>query len=56
MAPAPAPAQRPVQVAQPVEVEPINLLESAGPAVAKRLVPLVAAIVFVLIVLRLRKR
>jgi carbon monoxide dehydrogenase subunit G len=40
----------------PAEVEPINLLESAGPALAKRLVPVIALVVFVLIVLRLRKR
>jgi carbon monoxide dehydrogenase subunit G len=38
------------------EVEPINLLESAGPAIAKRLVPLLALLVLVLIVIRLRKR
>ena len=40
----------------PAEVEPINLLESAGPAVAKRLIPVVALVVFILIVLRLRRR
>lgn len=44
-----APSSRP-------EVEPINLLESAGPAVAKRLAPIAAAVVLVLIVLRLRRR
>jgi carbon monoxide dehydrogenase subunit G len=38
------------------EVEPINLLESAGPAVAKRLLPVLALVVLVLVVLRLRKR
>jgi hypothetical protein len=37
-------------------VEPIDLLESAGPAVAKRLAPVLAVLVLVLIVWRLRKR
>ena len=41
---------------QAAEVEPINLLESAGPAIAKRLAPLVALVVLALILLRLRKR
>jgi carbon monoxide dehydrogenase subunit G len=50
-APKPAPA-RPA----PVDVEPINLLESAGPAVAKRVVPLVAVLGVLLIVLRRRRR
>lgn len=36
-------------------VEPINLVESAGPAVAKRLAPLVAVLVGVLILLRRRR-
>lgn len=40
--------------AQP-EVEPINLLESAGPAVAKRLAPVAVALVFVLIGIRRRR-
>ena len=40
----------------PTEVEPIDLLEHAGPAVAKRLAPVVAAIVLLLIILRLRRR
>jgi carbon monoxide dehydrogenase subunit G len=39
------------RVPQP-EVEPINLLEHAGPAVAKRLAPLVLALLVVLIALR----
>jgi carbon monoxide dehydrogenase subunit G len=38
------------------EVEPINLLQSAGPAIAKRLIPVLALLVLVLIVIRLRKR
>lgn len=39
------------------ESEPINLFESAGPAMAKRLVPLVGAVVLVvLVVARLRRR
>jgi carbon monoxide dehydrogenase subunit G len=40
----------------PTEVEPIDLLEHAGPAVAKRLAPIVVLIVLLLIILRLRKR
>jgi carbon monoxide dehydrogenase subunit G len=40
----------------PREVEPINLIEHAGPAVAKRLAPVVAVLVLILIVIRLRKR
>lgn len=38
------------------DIEPINLFVSAGPAVAKRLAPLVGLVVLVLIVRRLRKR
>ncbi|HEY8302894.1 MAG TPA: SRPBCC family protein [Jatrophihabitans sp.] len=48
----PAPAPRSFARA---EVEPIDLLEHAGPAVAKRLIPVAAAIVLLLIILRLRK-
>jgi carbon monoxide dehydrogenase subunit G len=62
-APAPAPAAPAVAVAQvprreipTADVEPINLLESAGPAVAKRLAPIAVALVLLLIILRLRKR
>jgi carbon monoxide dehydrogenase subunit G len=63
-APAPAPAEAPTPVVAQVprrevptaDVEPINLLESAGPAVAKRLVPIAIALVLLLIILRLRKR
>jgi carbon monoxide dehydrogenase subunit G len=41
----------------PADVEPINLIESAGPAVAKRLVPVViGAVALVVIVRHLRKR
>jgi carbon monoxide dehydrogenase subunit G len=36
-------------------VEPINLVESAGPAVAKRLAPVLAVVVAVLILLRRRR-
>jgi carbon monoxide dehydrogenase subunit G len=55
--PSPAPATTPstAPAAQP-EVEPINLLESAGPAVAKRLAPVAAGLALLLIVLRLRRR
>jgi hypothetical protein len=38
------------------EVEPINLLESAGPAVAKRLAPVALAFVLLLGALRRRRR
>lgn len=41
---------------QSADVEPIDLLEHAGPAVAKRLAPIFAAIVVLLIILRQRKR
>ena len=55
-APAPAVAQVPRREVPTADVEPINLLESAGPAVAKRLVPIAVALVLLLIILRLRKR
>lgn len=38
------------------EPEPINLLQVAGPALMKRLVPVVVAAVLVVVVLRLRRR
>src|SRR6478735_1981391 len=54
--PAAEPAAEPAAKLHSEEVEPINLLESAGPAVAKRLVPpLVALAVLIFIVLRLRR-
>jgi hypothetical protein len=37
------------------EVEPINLLESAGPAVAKRIAPVAVALVIVLAAVRRRR-
>ncbi|HEY2297575.1 MAG TPA: SRPBCC family protein [Jatrophihabitans sp.] len=37
------------------DVEPIDLLENAGPAIAKRLAPLVAALLVLLVILRRRK-
>lgn len=40
----------------PREVEPINLLESAGPAVAKRLAPVAVGVIVLLIALRRRNR
>lgn len=52
----PAPtAGGPRQIA-PTEVEPIDLLEHAGPAVAKRLAPVAALVVLLMIILRLRRR
>jgi carbon monoxide dehydrogenase subunit G len=45
------------QVHQPPgEVEPIDLLESAGPAVAKRLAPVAVALVFVFVAVRRRRQ
>ncbi len=38
------------------EVEPINLIESAGPAIAKRLLPLIAVVVVLLALHRRRRR
>jgi carbon monoxide dehydrogenase subunit G len=57
-APAEAEAARPAPriVLPTAEVEPIDLLEHAGPAVAKRLAPVLAAIIALLIILRQRKR
>ena len=55
-APAPATAAPAPRSFAPAEVEPIDLLEHAGPAVAKRLIPVAAAVVLLLIILRLRKR
>ncbi len=52
----PTPARSGPRQIAPSEVEPIDLLEHAGPAVAKRLVPVAAALVLLLIILRLRKR
>lgn len=40
----------------PADPEPINLIESAGPAVAKRLAPLAVAAVVVLLAVRRRRR
>ena len=56
--PAPAPvAQVPRREIPTAEVEPIDLLGSAGPAVAKRLAPVLAGLlVLLVIVLRARKR
>jgi len=47
---APAPPARPV-----AEPEPINLLESAGPAVAKRLAPVALVLLVLLIIVRRRR-
>jgi carbon monoxide dehydrogenase subunit G len=43
---------RPTSVPRPAEVEPINLIESAGPAIAKRVAPLAAVAVLLFLVLR----
>lgn len=60
-APAPTPppstVERPAPRPAPAEVEPINLIESAGPAVIKRLAPVVVGLLILLFVIsRLRKR
>jgi carbon monoxide dehydrogenase subunit G len=57
-APTPAAAAAAPRHSAEPEVEPIDLLESVGPAVAKRLIPVAAAaaLVLLLIILRLRKR
>jgi carbon monoxide dehydrogenase subunit G len=47
-----APAESPVD---PAAAEPINLIQSAGPAVAKRLLPPLAVIMLVLLALRYRR-
>jgi len=54
---APRPTPRTAGAPPPTRVEPINLVESAGPAVVKRLVPVVAALALVIfIVRRIRSR
>jgi carbon monoxide dehydrogenase subunit G len=40
---------------RPEDVEPINLIESAGPAVAKRLAPIVALVILLVLLLRRRR-
>jgi carbon monoxide dehydrogenase subunit G len=49
---------RPVAAPRPAaaEVEPINLIESAGPAVAKRLAPIALAILVILLAVGRRRR
>ena len=51
----PATKPRPIAVT-PAEPAPIDLLGSAGPAVAKRLVPLLAGLVLLLVVIRRLRR
>jgi carbon monoxide dehydrogenase subunit G len=46
-----APPRRPAD-----DVEPINLIESAGPALAKRLAPILALVVLVILIARRRRR
>jgi carbon monoxide dehydrogenase subunit G len=70
-APEPVPVPRPVAATPPIasanghpaptpafpreDVEPINLIESAGPAVAKRVAPVAALLIVVLFVVRWRR-
>jgi carbon monoxide dehydrogenase subunit G len=50
-------AARPVAVGGSADdIEPINLIQSAGPAIAKRVAPVVALLVLVVILLRRRRR
>lgn len=50
------PARQPAHAAPAAEVQPIDLLGSAGPAVAKRLAPLVVGLLIVLLIIRRRRR
>lgn len=52
----PAPVTSPPKPRAVPEVEPINLIESAGPAIAKRLAPIAIAIAVILLVIGRRKR
>jgi carbon monoxide dehydrogenase subunit G len=54
--PRPSPSPTSVRIVPPPDVEPINLIESAGPALAKRLAPAVGLLVLVLLLVRRRKR
>jgi carbon monoxide dehydrogenase subunit G len=54
--PAPQPAAAAPRPIAPRDVEPIDLMHSAGPAVAKRLAPLLGGLLLLLIVLRLIRR
>jgi len=54
--PVPAPSRSaPRSLSRAGDVQPIDLLASAGPAVAKRLVPVLAAILIILVILRRRR-
>ena len=54
--PVPAPSRSaPRSASRADDVQPIDLLASAGPAVAKRLVPVLAAILLILVILRRRR-
>jgi carbon monoxide dehydrogenase subunit G len=50
------PARQPAHAAPAAEVEPIDLLGSAGPAVAKRLVPVAVVVLILLLIVRRRRR
>jgi carbon monoxide dehydrogenase subunit G len=54
--PVPAPSRTaPRSLSRADDVQPIDLLASAGPALAKRLVPVLAAILIILVILRRRR-
>jgi carbon monoxide dehydrogenase subunit G len=50
------PARQPAHAAPAAEVQPIDLLGSAGPAVAKRLVPVAVVVLILLLIVRRRRR
>jgi carbon monoxide dehydrogenase subunit G len=54
-APSPMPAS-PASPDRAAKIEPINLIESAGPAIAKRLVPVALAAIVLFFILRRRAR
>jgi carbon monoxide dehydrogenase subunit G len=49
-------ARQPAHAAPAAEVQPIDLLGSAGPAVAKRLVPVAVVVLILLLIVRRRRR
>jgi carbon monoxide dehydrogenase subunit G len=50
------PPRQPAHAAPAAEVQPIDLLGSAGPAVAKRLVPVAVVVLILLLIVRRRRR
>ena len=52
----PAAQPGPTSADRTVQVEPINLIESAGPAIAKRLIPVAIGAVLLFLILRRRAK